>query len=380
MEISKKITTDSKKNHLVSIDFLKGIAICMVILVHSRQKISNLSSIFNIFTFGQMGCQIFFVVSGYSIAQSWSKYRDKQKGIRSFYIKRFASIAPGYYLTILIIHTLNVILNMSIGKNIGFSTNSQPISVLCNFLFLNGFLPFCNNNVAPGGWYIGTTAIFYLFFPLIFIIIERIGKYKKYLPVLINIFTIIIIIAISSLFGHEDYLLANNGFVYFSCLVQLPCFILGIQLWNEKQEQYSVNKNYFIEPIISVILLSCSLFLFFKGTWKYKFIIIPTLVGYATYFALKYLLALEQNLNYRNNTIVTKIGNKSYFIYLVHCFFAYTMPLGIQIVLNYFNIVYNSNILYLILLPFMFIFSYMMSIVLEKICTPITKKIIKIFS
>lgn len=379
MKVSKKIRKDCEKNRLVSIDLLKGIAICMVILVHSRQQISNLSSVFDIFKFGQMGCQIFFVVSGYSIAQSWSKYRNKQKGIQSFYIKRFASIAPGYYLTIFIIHTLNIILNMGIGKGIGFSENSQPISVLCNLLFLNGLLPFCNNNVAPGGWYIGTTVIFYTLFPLIFIVIDNMGKYKKYLPVIINILTIIIITIVSSLFGHEDYLLANNGFVYFSCLVQLPCFILGIQLWIEKKEQYSENKKYNINPIISIIFLIYSIFLFFKSTLKYKFIIIPTLVGYATYFALKYLLVLEQNMIYRNNKIIIKIGNKSYFIYLVHCFFAYTMPLGIVMVLNHFNIIYNPNILYIILLPLMFVFSYVMSIALEKICTPITKKIIKRF-
>ena len=377
IEVNKEIIKDYKINQLVSIDLLKGIAICMVILVHSIQRISNLSSAFDVFKFGQMGCQIFFVVSGYSIAQSWSKYRNKQKGIKLFYVKRFLSIAPGYYLTIFIIHTLNIILSISIGESIGHSTNSEPISILCNLFFLHGFLPFCNNNVVPGGWYIGTTAIFYIFFPIIFIVMYSIGKNRKYLPIFINIVTIIIIIAVSYLFGYENYLLSNNVFVYLSCLVQLPCFALGIQLWIEKQGQYSENKNYKIELIISIIIFIYSIYLFFKSTWKYKFMIIPTLVGYATYFALKYLLVLEKNMNYRGNKIITKIGNKSYFIYLVHSFFVWTMPIGIEMILNNFKIVYNPNILYIILLPLMFVFSYVMSIALEKICTPITKKIIK---
>ena len=78
------------------IDLYKGIAIIMVILVHSTQRFANLSNVFQIFNVGQFGCQIFFVLSGYLSMKSCEQ--DKNR----FYRKKFCAIAPGYYLLILI--------------------------------------------------------------------------------------------------------------------------------------------------------------------------------------------------------------------------------------------------------------------------------------
>lgn len=45
------------------LDIIRGVSIWMVILVHSQQKFSDLSDFFDILKFGQMGCQIFIVLS-----------------------------------------------------------------------------------------------------------------------------------------------------------------------------------------------------------------------------------------------------------------------------------------------------------------------------
>lgn len=56
---------------LESLDIIKGIAIIMAILVHSTQRITNLPVAFDLFQFGQMGCQFFFGVSGYLAPHSY---------------------------------------------------------------------------------------------------------------------------------------------------------------------------------------------------------------------------------------------------------------------------------------------------------------------
>ena len=114
----------------------------MVILVHSRQRINGLSKTFDFLNFGQMGCQIFFVISGYLTANSL----QRNNNATVFWKKRFASIAPECYVMILITQILNAILR-NWNFDLGFAENSSLVSIICNVFFLQGLLPFCNNNV-----------------------------------------------------------------------------------------------------------------------------------------------------------------------------------------------------------------------------------------
>ena len=145
-----------RQTRYLSIDIAKGIAICMVILVHSQQKISGIH--FQILDFGQMGCQIFFVLSGYTTAMSLKKKKD------GFFLRRYISIAPGYYFMLLITHGINFLLQRW-DLTIGFAQNSSLVSLVINVFLLQGLFPFCNNNVMAGGWYIGTLMLLYLVAP-----------------------------------------------------------------------------------------------------------------------------------------------------------------------------------------------------------------------
>lgn len=80
-------------------DALKGVAILAVIAIHTSQSFNLPMLIGSITKMGQLGCQLFFVVSGFTIANSW--YSKEQKA-SVFYIRRWKSIAPGYYIMILI--------------------------------------------------------------------------------------------------------------------------------------------------------------------------------------------------------------------------------------------------------------------------------------
>lgn len=58
-----------KRNPLV--DIFKGIAIIMVIIVHSAQTFELPEGINYIPKFGQMGCQIFFLLSSFTMIYSF---------------------------------------------------------------------------------------------------------------------------------------------------------------------------------------------------------------------------------------------------------------------------------------------------------------------
>lgn len=54
-------------NRFPLVDIFKGIAIIMVILVHSAQTFELPKGINYILNFGQMGCQIFFLLSSFTM-------------------------------------------------------------------------------------------------------------------------------------------------------------------------------------------------------------------------------------------------------------------------------------------------------------------------
>lgn len=354
-----------RTDRYLSFDILKGIGIIMVILVHSIQEFDDLNSIFDFFWFGQMGCQIFFVISGYLTASAWNRALSKSKSKKQFYLRRFFSIAPGYYLIIILCQLANLCSGCLFGMNIGFAKNRGIISIICNFLFLNGLLPFCNNDVAPGGWYIGTLVIFYLLFPFINCIYKKLKRAYFGVPGICNLMVFFIVLIAINILGHESFFLSNNGFVYFSFLVQFPCFLLGVQL----QKEEAVEKlNEVIMCIgVALILFVISLVLFFANISKYSFLFIPTVFGYGVYFLLKAMLWYERNYSFKNN-LLTYLGRKSYYMYLTHAFFAWTMMGMVRVVLDKLDIIYNQTVVYLILLPFVFVGTLFFANILEKIC------------
>ena len=78
------------------IDFLKAIAIIFVVLYHTYVLLSVIhDDLFNIFKFGFLGVDIFFVISGYLICKSvLPKVIENNFSFRSFISRRYFRIVP----------------------------------------------------------------------------------------------------------------------------------------------------------------------------------------------------------------------------------------------------------------------------------------------
>jgi peptidoglycan/LPS O-acetylase OafA/YrhL len=136
------------KKRIKTIDFIKGIAILMIILVHYNQKYTNN---IGLFTYFQMGCSIFFVASGWGITQVLKKYdRINKKNIFLFYKSRIKTIAPGWYFAILILYLINIFFNL-LNINIDIGNNRNMGDIICNLFFVHGVVPSACNTVVPGG-------------------------------------------------------------------------------------------------------------------------------------------------------------------------------------------------------------------------------------
>src|SRR4051812_26086677 len=90
-------------NKLSYIDALRGIAVLFVISVHHGMVFRQLPLVQSISGFGQMGVQLFFVASAYTLCLSASRRAEPTK---NFYLRRFFRIAPLYYFAIVLYATV----------------------------------------------------------------------------------------------------------------------------------------------------------------------------------------------------------------------------------------------------------------------------------
>lgn len=355
------------------LDIIRGVSIWMVILVHSQQKFSDLSDFFDILKFGQMGCQIFIVLSGFA---SMMSYRSKTP--KEFYLKRYKSIAPGYYGLILLTFIIDMIVLNVFHSNRRLASNRNPAAVICNIFLLHGLFPFCNNNVVPGGWYVWTIVIFYIVTPVVFTWMET-SKRIRYIPWIVQSSAVCLIFIFYHI-SKIDSILNNNSFIYFNFINQIGVFLLGAKLYFEYEKGIQRNK---FDLVIAVMEMLFAVVLFYSN-WKYTFIIIPYIVGLSAYHFIRFALSAEKKAFVNNKktclNILKNYGRCSYYIYLVHFFFAWIfveiIQKGIKIARGGVNL--NSNLLYFILIIPIFILSYFSAIMYEKICNKIIDRISKL--
>jgi peptidoglycan/LPS O-acetylase OafA/YrhL len=93
------------------IDALRGIAILLVMIVHTSQYGEKSQNEFfnSFFKFGAKGVQLFFLASAFTLFLSYNnRNREENKNVlRSFYIRRFFRIAPMYYIGIIFFSLFN---------------------------------------------------------------------------------------------------------------------------------------------------------------------------------------------------------------------------------------------------------------------------------
>lgn len=85
----------SVQNRLVSVQILRGIAALLVAWCHLTLARSNYWHSRHVWDFGAIGVDIFFIISGFVMALTMEKYREKSF---TFLWHRYLRIAPLYYL------------------------------------------------------------------------------------------------------------------------------------------------------------------------------------------------------------------------------------------------------------------------------------------
>lgn len=99
--------TEQKQIRLENIQLWRITACAMVLVVHLGQRLYFEGILWEITNFGAQGVYLFFIISGFLIANSYYAYGNKQTG--RYIIRRLVKILPLYYIVILyyfLVHTL----------------------------------------------------------------------------------------------------------------------------------------------------------------------------------------------------------------------------------------------------------------------------------
>lgn len=350
------------------IDSIRGIAILMVILVHSSQsihfKIFFLQFITN---YGQLGVQLFFVASAYTLCMSSENRKNEDNHLLKFAIRRYFRIAPAYYLGILIYFVIKVALikystgNFSIPKEYNF------LNVFSNIAFFHGFYEPGNNTIVPGGWSIGTEMAFYAIFPFLFKVAST--KIKNGLGiiffVLLGIGFSLLVIYLLYLFGFN---IKKNYFIYFNIINQLPVFIVGISYYLYR-EKLKMDWNHRFDFLFFILFLIISLTLFY---FNFNFIF-----PFSSAFAFIFLIEIFRNHNFLNNKVLVRIGQVSFSMYLLHFIFAsYLAPIIISKI-NFQNDIIAFMSIYFLIVLVTFICALFSEKIVEKPGIEIGRRLIK---
>jgi len=148
------------KRHIRYLDGLRGVAILLVIMIHTSQIVAGLpSAVRNLAFYGVRGVQLFFIVSGLTLTIS---HRNKPLALADFAARRFFRIAPMFYFGAALYVALGLLTNLRFAPQ-----NPRWGEIVATLTFVHGWSISANNKIVPGGWSIAAEAMFYLLFPIL---------------------------------------------------------------------------------------------------------------------------------------------------------------------------------------------------------------------
>ncbi|MBL8002710.1 MAG: acyltransferase [Flavobacteriales bacterium] len=299
----------STANKLGYVDALRGVAILGVILVHCAQYGTNdyPGVIATVFGKGQMGVQLFYVMSALTLFLSYERRLNKElHPDRNFFIRRFFRIAPMYYLGILYYLWQN-----GRGPNFwtGFGPGITDANIAANFTFLHGFNPYWFNSLVPGGWSIAVEMCFYLLIPFLFRWVKDGRAAFRAFVVLVLVRLVLHALLLKLRPIDNDWLWRE--FLYYYLPSQLPVFMLGILLHFVLRGRPEDTA-----PRPLDLFLFAGLLLLHLATGRE--VILPPHVMFGLGFVLLAWTLAHHPFKLVVNPVVRHIGMVSFSLYLVH--------------------------------------------------------------
>ena len=288
-------------NRLKSIQVLRGLAALIVVLFHSYQTIQlyHWKSSGSVTHWGEMGVDIFFVISGFVMIATTHNKGAGFKACKAFIRDRLIRIVPLYW----IITTMMALVLLFIPSAFN-QMKFDPIHVLTSYLFI----PSTNSEgvASPPIVIVGWTLIYEMWFYLIFAFL--IYFTRRYILLLVAI-----------IFGYLSLLsLLKSGNLYLQVYTSPTMleFVFGCGIGT----LYFQNTAFSKKISIGLIVIGLTLLPIFVQ-YKIDFAL-PRFIywGIPSALLVAGMVFLERGNNWPNLPLFERIGDSSYSLYLTHPF------------------------------------------------------------
>jgi peptidoglycan/LPS O-acetylase OafA/YrhL len=156
--------------HLDFLDALRGLAALWVILYHLillHDPVLDVPRWASYAQVGGMGVTLFFLVSAFSLCYTWPRHQATGRPLTSFFVHRFFRIAPLFFALLLV---------SILRDRFFFGVTHGGGEVLLHLTFLYNLVPGRQESIVWAGWTIGVEMLFYILFPLIYRLADRLWK------------------------------------------------------------------------------------------------------------------------------------------------------------------------------------------------------------
>ena len=329
------------------IDGLRGIAIIPVILYHLNIPF---------FSGGYIGVDIFFVISGFLITSIiHNNIKEKKFSLMDFYERRLRRIIPILYLILILSIPFTLINFIEVDSRNFFESLFAVITFSSNFLFWleEGEYFTRENSLKPllHTWSLSIEMQFYIIFPLIIIILEKVKKLKIIIISSICFFSFLIANWLSLINPDASFYLSLTRI--WELLLGSLCALLRISRNKVK------SKSEYI-CYISFIIIFLSVFFFNDKTLH------PSFFSLFPVLATCFLILFSEESNSFKRLLqfgpLVVVGLISYSLYILH------FPM--IAFLKYLDIGMSRNIIFVFLIC-LFLISYFSWVYIE---TPFRKK------
>ena len=303
-----------KLSYRPEIDGLRGISIILVILYHLKISVKNQ----NLFEFGYLGVDIFFVISGYLIGRIvLKKISEKNFSFKSFYENRARRLLPA------LIFTIFLSLFLAITFLLPIDLIDYAKSILSTIFFTSNFFFFFtdiqydakNSLLLPllHTWSLSVEEQFYLFFPItIFLIIKYFQKFLLFFIVL-GVFLSLILAE----FIDSNISKSLNFFMLPTRIWELLIGTLIAFLELKKKNVVNKYKKNKIFPFFGFSLIFFSLLIFDNSTKHPSILSLIPIVGVGL-ILFSQMDQRDQILKFLSSKILVNVGLISYSLYLIH--------------------------------------------------------------
>jgi peptidoglycan/LPS O-acetylase OafA/YrhL len=278
--------------HMKQIDGLRCIAIIMVLLTHFASSINYFLSV------GYYGVDLFFTISGFLITSILINSKEPFfKSYKKFLGRRTLRIFPLYYVAILVLYLAQ---HPFVQQYLFYF-----LSYTYNYARVKYSIP---SNSASHYWSLGVEEQFYLFWPIVVLLL------RKHLKLLIAIIVVLVVACfLQMVFNMVHCINPYNTYGLIPRAGSLGIGALGAVLTYINKLPHKLLSNKLAEYILLVVLATC---LITHSNLKY-----PILAICSTILVLK-ASTNNYKIQWLNQFLFNKkigyIGSISYGIYVVH--------------------------------------------------------------